>query len=496
MLPDLNELTAYVDLDEEDRRRLAAFWPHVEPAVAGVIDHFYDKVLAFEGTRRVLSDEAQVERLKCTLVVWLEELLRGPHDAGYRERRLRIGQRHVEVGLESRYMYTAGQVVADDLAAVALRALPPAEAVATISAVHRALTVDLALMTSSYVAGRERASARELQDLLVQHLRVTVFLVDVDGLITAATPATVALFGNAPIVGRSWVQVVPEELRAAAQLEKQVERALATGVDVALPRVAVTTGGADRTYAVHIVPLQHPLARVLLQIEDLTEAVSVEARLRRTEALAQLGSLSAAVAHELRNPLAGISGAIQVISRSIPSTAPYAPIMVKVEAEIRRLDGLVSDLLAFARPTSPELQVVDLGAAARRALDLARGDHAEPVFSVQGSGRAYADADLVHQILLNLLQNAIQAIGGRDHQGRVELTVADGSITVSDDGPGVAPDVAGHVFEPFFTTKTRGTGLGLAICQRFAEAMGGEITLRPRGPLGGATFELRLRRAG
>jgi two-component system sensor histidine kinase HydH len=183
--------------------------------------------------------------------------------------------------------------------------------------------------------------------------------------------------------------------------------------------------------------------------------------------------------------------------------------MVKVEAEIRRLDGLVSDLLAFARPTSPELQPVDLGAAARRALDLARGDHGESPpsppglrdggprnFTVTGSGKAYADPDLVHQILLNLLQNAIQASSGRDRPGRVELTVVDGSIAVSDDGPGVAPDVASHVFEPFFTTKTRGTGLGLAICQRFAEAMGGEIVLQPRGPLGGATFELRLRRSG
>ncbi|MEQ1563998.1 MAG: protoglobin domain-containing protein [Myxococcota bacterium] len=495
MNPELSELASYVGLGRTDRRLLAALWPVVEPHVPRILDHFYETAQRFDGTRRVLHDPAQVARLKVTLGVWLQELLCGPHDAAYRERRLRVGRRHVEVGLDSSYMYTASQVIADDLAAIAAEALPPAEAAATMAAVHRGLTVDLALMTSSFVESRERRTALELQELLVQQLRITVLLADRDGRVSVATRGTLDVFG-AEVVGQAWERVVPEVLRKAAQLDQHVQRALAEGVDTTVPRVDVTIGGTERHFSVTVVPLSHPAAAFLLQIEDLTEAVSLEGRLRRTETLAKLGALSAAVAHELRNPLAGISGALQVISRSIPPSAPYAPIMVKIDAEIRRLDRLVSDLLVFARPTTVQLEPLDLGGAVRRTLDLVRAEHPKFSITARGSGRASADADLVHQILLNLVQNAIHAVQEGAAPGRVELAIEDGAIAVSDTGPGVPDDVLPHVFEPFFTTKTRGTGLGLSVCQRFAEGMGGAVELSPRGPLGGATFTLRLQTPG
>jgi signal transduction histidine kinase len=239
----------------------------------------------------------------------------------------------------------------------------------------------------------------------------------------------------------------------------------------------------------HIIPLANEHASFLLQIEELTDVVSLEARLRRSEALAQLGSMSAAVAHELRNPLAGISGAIQVIARSLPADAPYRPIMGKVDEEVRRLNALVTDLLAFARPGMARLEAVDLRQAAADAVGLVAADQPGVRFEVVGDGTAHADAHLVRQVLLNLLANAGQAVEGR---GRVRIEVEDGRISVADDGPGVPPDRAEEIFQPFVTTKTRGTGLGLAISQRSARATHGDLRLAAESPLAGACFVLTL----
>src|SRR5690606_5735911 len=107
---------------------------------------------------------------------------------------------------------------------------------------------------------------------------------------------------------RYWTDALPTGLMEAAQLEENVASALASRREISLARTDVHSDQGTRSYRVHIVPLTHRLASFLIQIEDLTEAVEMEGRLRRSEALAQLGSLSTAVAHELRNPLAGISG--------------------------------------------------------------------------------------------------------------------------------------------------------------------------------------------
>ena len=193
---------------------------------------------------------------------------------------------------------------------------------------------------------------------------------------------------------------------------------------------------------------------------------------------------------ELRATLMRISGAIQVIARSVPKDAPYAPVMARVEREIRRLDELVSDLLAFARPGAVRLQRVELSDPVSAAAEWVREDHPEMEVVVEGTATAQADANLVQQIVLNLLQNAAQAMeGGRGH---VLVTLRGSAITVCDDGPGIPPELGDRVFEPFTTTKVRGTGLGLAICTRSAHAMGGTLELG-KGRLPGACFTLELR---
>lgn len=487
------DIASYVGFDRGDAERLLALWPRVEPQVPSILDHFYERISANAETRRILADDEQVRRLRSTLERWLRELFVGPHDDAYVARRRRVGWRHVQVGLEARYMHAAMQVLSEDLLRICLAEV--ADPLPAWRAIQRVLSLDLAIMTGGFVDTRERQSLESLQALLVEHLRTMVLLVDARGLVVAATRSTTRWLGGSPVIGQPWAEVLPADLVAAGHLRGAVEEVAQLGEPRALARIDVRGSGeaGARSYRVDLIPITHPLATLLVEVEELTDVVDLEGRMRRSEALAQLGALSAAVAHELRNPLAGISGALQVISRSAPKDAPYVPIMAKVEREIRRLDGLVTDLLAFARPGAVRLRTVDLRGPVQTAVDWTRQDHPEVAIAVEGDGAALADPDLVQQILLNLLQNAVQAMATDPGCPRpaVQVTLGPGRIAVSDAGPGIPAELGDRIFEPFTTTKTRGTGLGLAICNRSAAAMGGALSTS-RGPLRGACFVLTL----
>jgi len=230
---------------------------------------------------------------------------------------------------------------------------------------------------------------------------------------------------------------------------------------------------------------------MLIHVDDLTEAVSAEATLQQSAALAQLGALSASVAHELRNPLAGMSAAIQVLIPSFAEQDRRRVILGKVHDQVRRLDGLVSELLNFAKPGHARMVEVPLAAVVDGVLDLVRAEAPNIEFARVGSGVASADANMVHQIVLNLVQNAVHQLPAG---GKIRCNVSDHCIDVHDSGAGVPPDTRADIFKPFFTTHTRGTGLGLAICTRNARAMGGDLRLGVQSDLGGACFVLEFAR--
>jgi signal transduction histidine kinase len=488
MLSPFDEMKQWIRFGAEDEARLRALWPAVESELVPVTDLFYARILESPGAAAVLRDEAQVERLKGTLKRWATELVSGPWDETYYQRRERIGRVHHEVGLNSRYIFTAMNVFRESLGAIATRTLPPAEAALAQLSLSRVCDMDLAIMTGTYVTSREVAQMRSLQDILVSHLPVSVLLVDSRGNVTAATQPGNRLFGEVPVIGRPWQNAFPPSLLASADLETRMAHVLATKRELVVPRVDVALDGEARNFQITIVPLDHPHARVLVQLEELTDAILAESRMRKTESLAQLGALSAAVAHELRNPLAGISGALQVLSRSMAEDDRRKPIMLKVEQQVRRLDELVTELLDFARPTEARVALLRIEDAARQIVELTQRDHPGVTVTLRGEGEALADPNLLQQVLLNLVLNAVQAVGD---EGSVVLDVEGGRVTVHDSGGGIPMENREKVFEPFFTTRTRGTGLGLAICRKAAQAMGGRLTVGA-GPMGGAAFLLEL----
>jgi two-component system NtrC family sensor kinase len=244
-------------------------------------------------------------------------------------------------------------------------------------------------------------------------------------------------------------------------------------------------------------------ARLAAKVEELTQAnhALAEAResLLRSEKLATVGRLAAGLAHEVGNPLGAIAGYVE-------PPPDLADALERIGAAAQRIDRTVRDLLDFARPTAPALAPIDLGAALDASLRLARmqarfrGVEVETALE-PGLPRVLADEHHLAQVLLNLLLNAGDAMGGG---GRMRLTARGerdrgGGIVVldvEDAGPGIPPADLPRLFDPFFTTKEpgQGTGLGLAISHRIMESFGGDIAAR-NGASGGAVFTLRFRAA-
>lgn len=224
-------------------------------------------------------------------------------------------------------------------------------------------------------------------------------------------------------------------------------------------------------------------------LHDLSGRVRMEEQLREQTALARLGEMAAVIAHEVKNPLAGIRGALQVIAGRQPAEASDGAVMREIINRIDSLNDLMKDLLLFARPPQPRVAPIDMTRLLQVTLDLLRADPAvgEVRITVEGSAPPVeADAELLKSVLLNLLLNGAHAMQGR---GAIAVTVAaaDGwcRIVVTDDGPGIPLEHREKIFVPFFTTKARGTGLGLPTAKRIIEAHGG--TLAVDCPEGGGT---------
>ena len=214
---------------------------------------------------------------------------------------------------------------------------------------------------------------------------------------------------------------------------------------------------------------------------DITARKAAEERLAQQAALARVGQMAAVVAHEVRNPLAGIKGAIQVLMLRRTADDGEMPVMRDIVARIDSLSELINDLMVFARPRPLRLAVVEVHAIVADAITIVRRDPAAHGIdiSVQGEDVSVtADGELVRATILNLLLNAAQAMAGK---GRISITTrrhaGSAVVDIRDTGPGIPVEIRDQIFEPFFTTKARGGGLGLPIARRTAELHGGSLTL-------------------
>lgn len=227
--------------------------------------------------------------------------------------------------------------------------------------------------------------------------------------------------------------------------------------------------------------------------------VDAERQLRRAEMLAALGELSAGLAHEIRNPLAAIRGAAEVVSGAVPKGSRDEEFARLLLSEIQRLDRVVSDFLHFARQGRPDEDVADPAACAKETFTLLRSQAERARIDLRirsdiGNGHVQCPPEALRQVLLNLCLNAVQAIG--PNPGEVTVSVATPApgrvrIVVDDSGPGVPVSEREVVFRPFHTTKADGTGLGLAVVARIVAGCGGSVEVGD-ADAGGARFIVTL----
>jgi two-component system sensor histidine kinase PilS (NtrC family) len=246
-------------------------------------------------------------------------------------------------------------------------------------------------------------------------------------------------------------------------------------------------GGAEGYLGFSVSSLKEPDGKALgnlLIFQDLTALKIMESHIKRVERLAAVGEMAAGIAHEIKNPLASMTGSIQLLNRQVDMTPVTDKLMQIVLREADRLNALVNDFLLFARPTSGKAEPVELGPAIGETLELFEKDpicRSRIRIATDLTANVWTQMDPKHlrQILWNLFLNAAEAIKGNGAV-KVVCKASEGmaKIEITDDGCGMSDETQKQVFDPFFTTRAQGTGLGLSIVYRLLESYGGRIDVK------------------
>jgi hypothetical protein len=225
-------------------------------------------------------------------------------------------------------------------------------------------------------------------------------------------------------------------------------------------------------------------------------------QMSRAEHFATLGEMATGLAHEIRNPLAGISGVVEIIARDLPANSPARAVVKDVRQEIAQINDILTDLLQTARPHAPVIRLSDLNMTVEHTVMLARQQAlSKPIEIILKKDSSLPevehDSGQIHEVVLNLLLNSIQAIDG---PGRITIELERREdravVTVTDTGCGIAPEDLPNIFRPFYTTKGNGTGLGLSLARRIVEEHQGQIdVISTLGKGAQFTVQLPLRRA-
>lgn len=226
-------------------------------------------------------------------------------------------------------------------------------------------------------------------------------------------------------------------------------------------------------------------------------------RMVRADRFAAVGEIATGLAHEIKNPLAGLSGALELLAEDFSADARHSEIVTEMQHQVRRLTHTMESLLSFARPAKAKLRSTDVNATLEKVLFLIRQQSRDGTIELvpelsPGLPAVLADPSQLEQVFLNICLNACQAMNVTRRGGVLTVRSRGGdgtvSVEVEDTGPGIPADLRAQIFKPFFTTKREGNGLGLAISARIVAEHGGHIGYRCP-PEGGTTFTVTLQQA-
>lgn len=338
---------------------------------------------------------------------------------------------------------------------------------------------------------------KTLNDLIIENAADGVIAIDRQGDVTTMNPAAEMITGYTlnELVGQPYATLFSDPHFASPVLDTLAHGTEHLAQEVSFP-------ARDRTIELSVTTsrIHNPkgeLIGALVIFSDLTARKETQRRLAQTERLATLGELMAGVAHEVRNPLTAIRGYVQIIRQqtSLPVHQEYLSVVLK---EIDSINRVIQQLLDFSRPRQSQWQQVLLNSLIEETLILVQtsGVQARIAFNFEQDKELpaiVADRELLKQVILNILINAVQAIStcGEIRIRTLSYSTTQQAVIIEDNGCGIDIALQKKIFDPFFTTKASGTGLGLALSQRIINAHQGDIHVASM-PGCGATFTLIL----
>ncbi len=357
------------------------------------------------------------------------------------------------------------------------------------------LAGQLAIIIENVQLFQQTEKLRAFNEEIIQTITNGLVAVDAAGQVTAINPAAAAMLGCQP--EQALRRPLSEALRGADALAQVFELTLKNATPQ--PRQEITiTPSPERAVAISVstAPLQHG-GGVVGVIEDLSSIKALEAEHRRLDRLAALGEMSAVVAHELRNPIAGVAAGVEYLTRhaAIGSADQQGAAMIR--GEIERVNRILEDILFVARPLQLEQEATPLPPIVSRVVArfLPQATASNVTITTHFADDLpwlYLDSQRIEQVFSNFASNAIQAM---PRGGTLAFTIepTDSNqvqTTITDSGDGISPQLLNRIFDPFFTTKTRGTGLGLSVARRIVEAHSGLIKVRSQLGQGASFFIL------
>jgi two-component system, LuxR family, sensor kinase FixL len=510
-------LQRYVGWTAEDAERVRAAGDMVRPSFDALIDDFYNAIRGEPQTARLITGgEEQIERLKQTLIHWVDELFSGVYDAAYVARRYRVGRRHVEIGLRQIYADAAmARLRAGLLETLQLRwpgdiaDMPP-----TARSLNRLIDLELALIEDAYTTERlveQRHEVRKQSEAtfrnLVEAARCVIVILRPDYTLAYFSPFAEQLTGYSAqeVLGQEYFPLFLDEANLA-EVRQAFAGVLAGGVPaIGYEHPIVCRNRATRAILWNAQRLEDYEGEpaILAVGHDITDLKGAQEKVLQSERLAAIGQTVTGLAHESRNAFQRSQACLEMLAVELEGQDSELELVHRIQRALDHLHHLYEEVRDYAAPIKLDRQSCNLAHVWRDAWT-----HLE-VLRREKSVKLCDDSDVLDltcevdwfrlgQVFRNVLENALSAspawgaitIKCRETRGNGRSYV---EISVRDNGPGFPPAVRERAFDAFFTTKPKGTGLGMAIAKRIVEAHGGRIEVVDSSP--GAEIAITLPRS-
>ncbi|MBI5397785.1 MAG: PAS domain S-box protein [Verrucomicrobia bacterium] len=503
----------YLDLTERDVMLLRALRPLFESHAAATVDTLCERLLAFPETAQILRDRTTTERLKQAQRNYLMRIVEGNFDDAYFAERRRMGQTHERMDLPLQF-FLIGFSFYFDLFTPLIRdflANDPARCQETVVALQKALMLDVSVAADAFIVSDRYRHLQRLDSIMKDSADV-IFLLDTEKRFTHWNPAAEQVFGwrEEEVLGKPVTLIIPPEVLQSGELER-IDSAIAQRGHCHLETTRLARDGRRVPVELTLSQLRdqqkQPMGRSVI-LRDITERKRQEESKLQSERLAVIGTMSAKLAHEIRNPLSSILLNLDLVRDEVAALAKggghspseFHTLLRAMDSEVRRIERVTEDYLKFARLPKPQRERIPLNEVIVQGLAFMQSSFESAGVKLQTEfdpslPPVRGDEGQLWQAVLNVIRNALEAM---PHGGALTLrtfrAAGENVLQIADTGHGMAEEQRQKVFKPFFTTKTGGTGLGLPLTQQIIAEHGGHIECE--SVVGqGTTFTLHLPQA-